>query len=144
MLQWNLYVPGFVGALKLVLVPPSTLMLKLVPSSDVTVCVTPSLFFTVTVAPADTGPATVNARSFMEMSALDAALLELPLLLHAPSTRASARTTPTSSANRERGERVAVLMVMHKGTYGGGPAVQRDSRGSPSTLSPITLRWISL
>src|SRR2546426_10868566 len=120
MLQWNLYVPGLVGALKLVLTPPSTLMLKLVPSSDVTVCVTPSLFFTVTVAPADTGPATLKERSFMVMSAVDAALLELPLLLHAPSTSASARTTPATSASRERGERVPVLMVMNRSTYRGG------------------------
>src|SRR5436190_16093122 len=134
MLQWNLYVPGLVGALKLVLVPPSTLMLKLVPSSDVTVCVTPSLFFTVTVAPAVTGPATLNERSFIVMSALDDAPLEL--LLHAPSTRARARTTPTSSARRERKVRVPVLMVMNKSTFGGRPAVQRDSRGSPN-VPPI-------
>lgn len=56
-LQWNLYVPGVLGALNVALLLPLTVTSKLFPSSAVTVWVTASAFFTVTFMPA----LTVNA-----------------------------------------------------------------------------------
>ena len=56
MLQWNLYAPGVAGALKVMVLPGSSVRSN-PPAvvSAVTVCCTAVLFLTVTVAPALTG-----------------------------------------------------------------------------------------
>lgn len=63
--QWNLYVPGLIGAAKVVVPRPSTLALKLVPSSAVTVCPTLSMFLTVILVPALTVSGAPNANDSM-------------------------------------------------------------------------------
>ena len=56
MLQWNLYAPGVVGAVNVVVVPGSTVTSNPPATvSAVTVCCTEVLFLTVTVDPAFTG-----------------------------------------------------------------------------------------
>ena len=52
MAQWNLYVPGLLGAVNVPLLLLSTETSKLFPSSAVTVWVTASAFFTVIFVPA--------------------------------------------------------------------------------------------
>src|SRR4029079_1556562 len=91
----------------------------------------PSSFLMVTVAPALTGPATLKAVSFIVMSALPEPLeLLLELLLHAASERASAATTRTRMAKRERRERGAVLSAMPKDTYEGAERFTNNARSA--------------
>jgi hypothetical protein len=108
-------VPGALGAVKVAVLPGSTVTSKLFPSSEVTVCVGVSLFDTVTVAPALTVVAE-NVKLAIEMVApLEEDELEgdevvllplLPLLLQAEA--ATARPATKTMAARRWGSELGM------------------------------------
>jgi len=87
-LQWNAYVPGFAGAVNVVVDRLLTVTLN-PPWSAVTVCVIGSLFDTVTVLPGATGT-DVKTKFSMVTSALVA---EPPEQADSPTSKSTAATT---------------------------------------------------
>ena len=104
MLQWNLYSPAVAGAVKVTVLPDSTLPVSNSPLSAVTVWVLGPSFLTVTVAPAFTAIAPPNEKSLMVMSAeLPPPLLsELLELLAGEEHWAAMRDTPEGKLRHEQ------------------------------------------
>jgi hypothetical protein len=141
MLQWNLYVPALLGAVKVAVLPAGTFTLKL-PSSAVTVWVGVSLFVTVTVLPAFTGDGEKVKLAMLIPPPAPAGLVAaglfaplLPLLLHAESATASPATRTTML--RRRGSEMCMDECTESVAGGfSGRTVRRGEASAGLSLNP--------